>query len=182
MRLSVVSHGAHMCVAKACAARTARTWATDVCCRHMQTCVLRRGFCCDLAACRFFAHARKDTHAHAHTCLQCKQRTKAVVSTRVLQKQGIRGHASSCLDSGSACACAQPPVCCRRKGLRPRCRKWFCCDVRTFDVAQRCVSGSRNPWSRIRFVGSVGCLSHRDVYGVVVIARGRSREPVVSMM
>ena len=82
------------------------------------------------------------------------------------------------LELCSDCTCARPPVCCGSKGLRPRCRKRCFCDVRTIAVAQRCVSGSGNPWSRLRFVS--GVYLHRHVCGVVVIACGRSREPVVS--
>ena len=70
------------------------------CVLQTQTCVCCGSGCCyDLAACRFFA--RKHTYTHAHICGR-KQRSQARVSvcthTCVLQKQGIRGHSSSCLD------------------------------------------------------------------------------------
>ena len=93
--------------------------------------------------------------------------------------QGVPGHASSFLD------CFLIAHACRSQGLRPRCRKQCLCDVRTFVVAQRCVSGSRNPWSRLRlrFVGSVsGVQLHRQVYGLVVRSRVAEAESPWSVM
>ena len=76
-----------------------RVTSTQVCvadaCRHV---CCGRGCCCDLVV---SSHA--NTHKHTHTC--------------VLHKPGIRGHALSCLD----CLPVAPPVCCRSRGLRPRC-------------------------------------------------------------
>ena len=86
-------------------------------------------------------------HTHTHAC--CRRR-ESVVTLPV-----------AC----SGCTCTQPPVCGRSKGLRPRRRRRCFCDVRTFVVAQRCVSGSmprthmcvsaRSPGSRFRFVAFV---------------------------
>ena len=60
----------------------------------------RREHCCDLAACRFFAQTHIHTRTHARICGVSREATPGSVSahTCVLQKQGIRGHASSFLD------------------------------------------------------------------------------------
>ena len=127
-----------MCVADAC---------THVYCG--------KGCCCDLAACRFFACKHTYTHAHARTFV-AQAENPGVVSdcahTHVCVAEAWNPWSHFQLPGlCSDCAWVQPLVCCRCTGLlRPRCRKRCLCDVRTCVVAQRCVSGSRNPWSRLR--------------------------------
>ena len=106
----------HMCVADAC--------------RHV---CFGTGCCCTWLR---IVSSRANTHTHmrtrAHVCgVSGKPRSCALVTVRthththtrththtcVLHKPGIRGHALSCLD----CLPVAPPVCCRSRGLRPRC-------------------------------------------------------------
>ena len=72
------------------------------CVLQTQTCVLRKRLLLRLGCVSFLrTQTHVHTRAHAHICGR-KQRSQARVSvcthTCVLQKQGIRGHSSSCLD------------------------------------------------------------------------------------
>ena len=94
------------------------------------------------------SHTNTHTHAHTRAHLRREQRSHARVSVCthmcLAKARNPWSHfqfPGLCTD----CTHAQPPVSCRSKGLRSRCRKRCFCDVRTVVVAQRCVSGSRNP-------------------------------------
>ena len=104
---------------------------------------------------------------------------------------------------GSDCTCTQLPVCCRSRGLRPRCRKpqavlfvmfvhllshrglfhrviecsYICCCAEVcFRVKESVVTAT----ATVCGLSKRCVVTHTRVCGVVVIACGRSREPVVS--
>ena len=91
-----------------------------------------------------------NTHTHTHT------RAHVCGVSREPRPWSVCAHTYVCCKSNesvvappvawivSDCTHAQPPVCCRSKWLRPRCRERCFCDLRTCVVAQRCASVSRN--------------------------------------
>ena len=103
--------------------------------------------------------SRTNTHTHlSHACAVCgisiEPRPWSVIAhTHMCAAEESSPWSSLELPGLCAITRTQPR---RSKGLRPRCHKRCFCDVRAFVVAQRCLSGSRNPWSRrLRFVNSV---------------------------
>ena len=91
-------------------------------------------------------HINTHTHTRAHVCgVSREPRPWSVCAhTYVCCKSNESVVAPPVAWIVSGCTHAQPPVCCRSKWLRPRCRERCFCDLRTCVVAQRCASVSRN--------------------------------------
>ena len=151
-------------------------------CRHV---CCGRGCRCDLAACRFFARKRTYTHTHTHVRagLRRKQRTQAMASDCAhvhvccrSKASVVHGDASCCLDC-VVIAHARSRLCViEKQGAEATMSQVapFVMFVYTCFVAKRCV------WESRKCGFSKPCVLDRHLYCVVVIACGRSREPVVS--
>ena len=147
-------------------------------CRHV---CCGRGCRCDLAACRFFARKRTYTHSHVRTGLRRKQRTQAMASDCAhvhvccrSKASVLHGDASCCLDC-VVIAHARSRLCViEKQGAEATMSQVAPFVMFVHVMSQRCV------WESRKCGFSKPCVLDRHLYCVVVIACGRSREPVVS--